>query len=205
NYYGPSTEKIVKEFQKYYGLKETGVVEDETFKKIDEILNSPFQNGKNHQDTIQLKKDLERLGFKVSNNPNTRYGPGTTRKVKEFQSYYNLIVNGIVDEVTKKKLDSLLDSPLQRGRSHKDVVQLKEDLMTLGYGSFRYKNESYGPSTEESVRLFQEVNNLPISGIAEENTLAKIKDLIKKGNFEPVEITTYTTYDITLEQQLQKQ
>src|SRR5699024_2563935 len=80
--FGPSTERTVKEFQKYYGLKETGVVEEKTFQKIKEILASPFQSGESHQDVIQLKRDLERLGFKVSSNPNTRYGPSTTRKVR---------------------------------------------------------------------------------------------------------------------------
>src|SRR5699024_12001782 len=65
NLYGKSTEAKVIEFQKYYGLSQTGTVNDATNKKIREIFDSPFQKGKRHKDTQQLKLDLERDGLAV--------------------------------------------------------------------------------------------------------------------------------------------
>ena len=189
--FGPTTERTVKEFQKYYGLKVSGIVEEKTLEKIEDILSSPFQNGKAHDDVIQLKKDLERLGFKVSNNPNRNYGPTTTRKVKEFQAYYNLVVNGIADEVTLNKIKSVLSGPLQRGNEHKDVIKLKKDLQTLGYGSFA-GNERFGPATEKAVKKFQQDHNLAVSGIADEITLAKIEELLQGRK--------YTNYNLTLDE-----
>jgi len=51
--YGSYTAKRVKDFQKYFGLKETGVANQETQDKIKSVANSPYQNGKRHKNTIQ--------------------------------------------------------------------------------------------------------------------------------------------------------
>lgn len=176
--FGPSTERVIKEFQKYYSLRETGIVEENTLKKIKEILSSNFQKGKSHDDVVQLKQDLERLGFKVSNNPNRNYGPATERIVKEFQVYYNLVVNGIADEVTLIKIQSVLSSPLQQGKSHDDVIQLKKDLERLGFKVSNNPNRSYGPTTAQKVREFQAYYNLVVNGIADEITLIKIQRVL---------------------------
>ena len=105
-------EQGIKDFQVYYGLVETGVSDQATLDKIDSILSSPLQNGKRHKDTVQLKKDLAWLGFTVPGSGTTLYGNNTTQKVKDFQSFYGLVVNGIADEVTLAKIAELNDGPL---------------------------------------------------------------------------------------------
>src|SRR5690625_2408897 len=90
NYFGVQTEKKVKEFQSYYGLKVTGIVDKGTLAKLEKELSTPLQDGKRHKDTVQLKKDLAVLGFPVPGNGTTLYGKDTAKKVSEFQSYYNL-------------------------------------------------------------------------------------------------------------------
>src|SRR5699024_3733244 len=68
-YFGVQTEKKVKEFQTYYGLKSTGIANKATLDKIKAVLASPLQKGISHNDVIKLKQDLDTLGFKVVNNP----------------------------------------------------------------------------------------------------------------------------------------
>src|SRR5690625_3621794 len=178
NNFGPSTERKVREFQEYYGLTVSGVVDYQTQNKINEILDSPYHNGRSHESVIQLKKDLERLGFKVSNNPNTRYGPTTERKVREFQSFYNLIDNGIADEVTLAKIQELLNTPMKRGDYRKDVIFLKEQLAKLGFVVSNNPNPSFGPATERVVKEFQAYYGLTQSGIADSRLLEKIDSLL---------------------------
>ncbi|SDZ55474.1 mannosyl-glycoprotein endo-beta-N-acetylglucosaminidase [Evansella caseinilytica] len=191
--YGPTTERKVREFQSYYGLVENGIADERTLAKIAEILSSPFRNGQSHADVIPLKENLSKLGFHVSNNPNTSYGPKTEEMVKEFQKYYGLVENGIADDVTLAKIAEILSSPLRRGQSHKDVIQLKKDLSKLGFHVSNNPNESYGPSTEQAVRSFQETYGLRVSGIADYITLNLIEELLD-GQLQ----ISYTDYNYTV-------
>ncbi len=63
SYYGSFTTKRVKDFQKYYGLKATGVADKATRIKIDELINNPLQQGNLHNDLIDLKKKLNWTGY----------------------------------------------------------------------------------------------------------------------------------------------
>ncbi|RFA31637.1 hypothetical protein CAI16_20350, partial [Virgibacillus dokdonensis] len=104
-YYGPITEKVVKDFQKYYGVNdEPGVAGRATLNKIGELLSSPLQNGKYNEATITLKKNLAKIGYKVPGNTTTHYGPLTEETVKKFQKKYGLVENGIADERTLAKI-----------------------------------------------------------------------------------------------------
>ena len=109
-HYGPSTEKKVTEFQQYYGVNDQlGVVGKATLAKIKEEASSPYQNGKYYAGTITLKRDLESLGFSISSNPSTHYGPLTEQTVRDFQLKNGLTVNGIADSVTRNKIEELFE------------------------------------------------------------------------------------------------
>ena len=98
DYFGVNTEQKVKEFQRYYGVNDKlGVAGEVTLARIEEILSSPYQNGKYDAGTIALKKNLERLGYPVSSKPTTHYGPNTEQTVRNFQVKYGLKANGIAD------------------------------------------------------------------------------------------------------------
>ncbi|OLO42342.1 hypothetical protein BTR23_03745 [Alkalihalophilus pseudofirmus] len=175
--YGSFTAKRVRDLQSYYGLAVNGIADEPTLAKINEILSSPFQVGINHKDTIKLKENLTRLSF-GGMNLNEAYGSFTAQRVREFQSYYGLVANGIADEVTLAKINEILSSPFQVGKNHKDTIKLKQDLTTLGYGGMNL-NEAYGSFTAQRVREFQAANGLKAHGIADEVTLAKIDHMIK--------------------------
>src|SRR5699024_7195410 len=165
--------------------------------------NSPLQKDKRHADTKKLKKDLKKLGFKVPGNGTTLYGTKTEKKVKEFQEYYSLRVNGIADSVTLKKIKDVLNSPLQNGKRHADTKQLKKDLAKIGYKVPGNGTTLYGDETEKQVRKLQKDLGLAVSGIADEVTLKKIKDLVK--NSKPDVKTTYTDYKLSLNKAIDEQ
>src|SRR5690625_2032340 len=200
NLYGTQTEKKVKEFQKYYGLSQTGTVNNATKSKIKEIIESPLQKGKRHKDTVQMKKDLAKVGFTVPGTGTDLYGTQTEKVVKEFQKYYKLTVNGIADGPTLKKIEQINNSPLQKGKKHKDTIQLKKDLAKIGYPVPGNGTNLFGTVTENVVKEFQKQHNLVTNGIADEITLAKIAQLVKDSETKPINITEYTDYKLTLNQ-----
>ncbi|WP_018930742.1 peptidoglycan-binding protein [Gracilibacillus lacisalsi] len=198
DYYGPQTEKTLKEFQKYYGLSANGVANDATLSKIDEVLNSPFQNGERHEDTVKLKEKLHTLGFWDNETGTTLFGSKTEAAVKDFQEHYGLAVNGIADSVTWDKIEEILNSPFQNGGYHSKVPKYKEILEELGYGKFG-GTDYFGPKTEESVKQFQADFGLPVTGILDEVTIAVLEQI------EGRRISRETHYDVTLNEQLKKQ
>ncbi|WP_052345754.1 peptidoglycan-binding protein [Paucisalibacillus sp. EB02] len=176
DYFGAGTEQAVQAFQRDYSLPISGIAEEVTFNKIIEVLNIPYQTGKRDPLNVQLKKDLEKLGFiNWKNNPNDYFGSSTKNAVIRFQKHFGLRVNGIADKFTLAKIDSIKNSPMQNGRSNSDVKRLKRDLELLGYVDWKNPpNNFFGKSTENVVKKFQKENGLPISGIVDEITLKAI-------------------------------
>src|SRR5699024_3730125 len=140
---------------------------------------TPLQKGKRHQDTKKLKKDLQKLGFKVPGNGTNLYGTKTETKVKALQKHYSLISNGIADEITLNKIKSVLKTPLQNGKKHKDTKKLKKDLQKLGFKVPGNGTNLYGTKTETKVKALQKHYSLISNGIADEITLNKIKSVLK--------------------------
>src|SRR5690625_88946 len=176
NYYGSFTEKRVKQFQKYYGLKVTGEADQATLSKIASLLPNPLSKGKRHKDTIPLKKDLNKLGYGGITVTNY-YGSFTEKRVKQFQKYYDLKVTGEADQATLSKIASLLPNPLSKGKRHKDTIPLKKDLNKLGYGGITVTNY-YGSFTKKRVKQFQKYYDLKVTGEADQATLSKIASLL---------------------------
>ena len=195
NYYGSFTEKRVKQFQEYYGLKVTGEADQATLSKIASLLPNPLSKGKRHKDTIPLKRDLNKLdygGITVTNY----YGSFTEKRVKQFQEYYGLKVTGEADQATLSKIASLLPNPLSKGKRHKNTIPLKKKLNEIGYGGITVTNY-YGSFTEKRVKEFQKDYGLPVTGIADAKTLATIEKAM-----ETREVITYSKFNISLEEAL---
>ena len=201
NYYASRTEKAVKDFQRYFQLSATGVADKGTVDRIEELINSPFQNGRRHPETIQLKKDLDFLGYKAFKNPTDFYGVQTKELVESFQGKYKLPVSGIADSVTRQKVKELVEGPMFNGLRRDDVIELKLDLNALGFSNFKNPTNFYGPQTESAVKAFQRAYGLKVDGIADSVTVAKIKGLLEN----PGEEITYTNYDITFGEALNRQ
>lgn len=177
-YFGPKTEDKVKDFQRYYGVKVTGIADQKTLDKLKEIVSTPLQYGKRHKDTVQLKKDLELLVLAVPGNGTTYYGTGTRKRVREFQQKHKLVVNGIADPVTLAKIKELVSVPMADGVYRQDVVQLKKDLAHLGFRVPGNGTPLFGSKTKQKVKEFQGYYfGLSVDGIAGPATLKKIEKI----------------------------
>src|SRR5690625_5103997 len=199
--YGSFTTKQVKEFQKYYGITQTGKAGPRTLAQIDSLLPNPLSEGKRHKDTVTLKGNLNKLSY-GGMNLNELYGSFTTKRVKEFQKYYGITQTGKAGPRTLAQIDSLLPNPLSEGKRHKDTVALKEDLTKIGYGGMNL-NDLYGSFTTKRVKEFQTHHGITQTGNAGPRTLAAIDKAVKEA--ETKEKTTYTNYNMTLKQAIDKQ
>lgn len=174
--FGKETEKKLREFQKSHGLVVNGIADEVTLFKLDELAVPVLQSGVRHKDVVQLKKDLGKLGFPVPGKETTYFGKDTKKKLQEFQTYYGLSVDGIAGQKTLAKIDSIVNFPLQKGKRHKDTIQLKQDLAVVGFKVPGKGTNLFGKETEKVVKEFQKSNGLVVNGIADEVTLAKIQE-----------------------------
>ncbi|GAF64988.1 N-acetylmuramoyl-L-alanine amidase [Bacillus sp. TS-2] len=190
DHFGPVTEEKVKEFQKDFGLPVTGVVDQNTFKKIDEaIANSILKNGVKNDAVIALKKDLAKVGYPVPGNTTNHFGPQTEQVVKSFQKDYGLTQNGLIDNKTRQTIDDILSGKLEptylrNGVHHKSVVKLKQDLAKAAYPVPGNNTEHFGPQTEKVVIQFQKDYGLTQDGVVGKSTLQSIQDVLS-GKLEP--------------------
>src|SRR5690625_7324348 len=116
--YSSFTAKRVKEFQKYYGITQTGKAGPRTLAQIDSLLPNPLSEGKRHKDTVTLKKNLNKLGY-GGMNLNDLYGSFTTKRVKEFQKYYGITQTGKAGPRTRRETYRLSPKTLSEGKRNK--------------------------------------------------------------------------------------
>jgi len=100
---------------------------------------------------------------------------------------WDSFLNRIKEELEKlNNISQNISKPIDNGRILKlsnpyirgdDVRQLQENLISLGF----YVGEIdgiFGPQTEKAVRAFQHAHNLLVDGIAGDQTLKTIKELL---------------------------
>ncbi|MFC4737830.1 peptidoglycan-binding protein [Bacillus daqingensis] len=104
--YGSVTERVVREFQAYYGRTVNGRFSQSDADFINSIFNSHYIDGAEHENVRELKRNLSRLGFgSFPSNPSNRYGPVTAGVVSDFQRHHGLVVNGIGDPRTMQQIN----------------------------------------------------------------------------------------------------
>ncbi|TFJ91255.1 peptidoglycan-binding domain-containing protein, partial [Lentibacillus salicampi] len=131
-----NNESSIQSFQSYYGVEVTGVANEATVEKIEEILSSPFQEGKSYEESVELKEYLEILGYvSWDSDPTDYFGSSTEEAVREFQEAEGLPVTGIIEPNTRDRLEELATGPLSYGMYREDAVALKENLNKLGFTS----------------------------------------------------------------------
>src|SRR5699024_5267260 len=197
NYYGSYTTKKVKDLQKYYGIKQTGKADKNTLNIIKEILNSPYLPGKRHQDIIPFKEKLNATEFGGISLTNL-YGSFTEKRVKAFQKKHQLVVNGIGDPVTLKKLNNIhseLESNkikifIDAGHGGKDPDAsgngLKEKDLTL----------KIAKSIEKHLRQYKNVEVMMARSIDKTLSLKERTDMANKWGadfYYSVHINSFTS------------
>ncbi|WP_216829897.1 peptidoglycan-binding protein, partial [Alkalihalobacterium elongatum] len=190
NYFGSQTEAQVTAFQLSRGLPATGVVDVQTLLALQDAVNAlppptptVFRLGDRHDAVIQLKADLDKVGFTVPGNMTNLYGSQTEAQVKAFQHTYNLRADGIAGPATLNKLKEVAANPpvvLRNGVRHSSVIQLKVDLGRVGFPVPGNNTNLFGDQTEAQVRAFQRANRLVVTGVADPYTLKTLQDIVKK-------------------------
>ncbi|NMA90743.1 MAG: hypothetical protein GX972_05375 [Amphibacillus sp.] len=188
-FYGQYMESKVKEFQRAYGLRVNGIVDEVTLSKLNtEASKTNFRLGDQHPNILGIKVKLNAVGFSgilVTDY----YGDYTESRVEDFQRYYGLSVTGRTDNVTIQKLDEVYYSPFQLNQRHDDISGIKRKLNQLGFGGITVTT-LYGEYMERKVLEFQKSQGLVENGIIDEVTLNKLEELtsitvLQKGNRHP--------------------
>ncbi|WP_022793453.1 peptidoglycan-binding protein [Marinococcus halotolerans] len=158
------------------------------------LSTSLLKVGVSGGDVQQLQENLNAAGFHVTENPTTYFGPKTEAAVKDFQRANNLVVDGVAGPNTLTKLAEVLNESnnddssssdnglLQDGVDSPAAKAMKEDLYTLGYLDISSPNGKFGPQTEAAVIAFQKDHGLTADGVADDKTLAKIKEALNKDS-----------------------
>src|SRR5699024_4375274 len=173
--YGKDTERVVKKFQKDKKLIVNGIADDRTLAKIVELkrqANTPsnpsvLENGMRHANVKTLKANMKKLGFTVPGNGTTLFGKQTEKKVREYQRYYGISADSKAGTGKIAKVNSILNSTLQRGKRHNNTNTLKADLKAIGYKVPGKGTTLYGKDTERVVKKFQKDKKLIVNGIAD--------------------------------------
>ncbi len=175
--YGPITTQRVREFQADHRLPATGVADRATVNLLNELATGPLRIGMYREDVIQLKIDLEKVGFQVSSTPTNYFGSMTESQLKAFQKAHGLKVDGIAGEATLNKLKDLTSDVLSAGMTDERVIQLKINLGILGFPVSSNPTGLYGPITTRQVSEFQATYGLPVTGMADAVTYQLLDEL----------------------------
>ncbi|WP_193065251.1 peptidoglycan-binding protein, partial [Oceanobacillus oncorhynchi] len=181
--FGSFMETKIKQFQRDHGLRVSGIADEVTVAKLKELApKDTYERGDRHAEVVQYKKQLNAIGFSYITETNL-FGSYMETQVKRFQSYYGLSVTGKMNKATKDKLNSVYNHPLQRGKRHNDIPEIKRNLNSLGYGHISVTT-LFGSFMETKIKQFQKDHGLRVSGIADEVTVAKLKELAPKDSYQ---------------------
>ncbi|WP_084500811.1 peptidoglycan-binding protein [Halalkalibacillus halophilus] len=176
-FYGSITASYVEEFQAYYGMDVTGVADEATRNKMDEVLNAPYKNGDRGVPVVELKEKLVELEFAGWSSPSQFYGSITAGVVEDFQAAYNLEVTGVADQNTLATIEQAL-TRFTPGDEGEHVVEMKQKLVDMGFVSWNPPSRHYGSITASYVSEFQEYYNLPVTGNADRTTREKMDEVL---------------------------
>ena len=126
--FGPDTQKKLEDFQKFRGLKISGVLDETTMAVLLEAafklgnrplyLQSPMLRG---DDVFELQTQLGRLGFDVGRIDGI-FGPQTVKALLDFQKNFGLIEDGIAGHETIRNLQNIK----QRETPDTQISKIKE-------------------------------------------------------------------------------
>jgi len=138
--YGDLTVSSVKQFQKTIkGLATDGIVGPVTCKHLqkqdkdkEEATSTPLKKGSKGDNVKQLQNKLKQLGYYTADTDGD-YGTKTVNAVKTYQTYYNLVADGVCGPLTMKVLTNtkVLTETSQSKRLSKALGMTIRDHGTL--------------------------------------------------------------------------
>ncbi|WP_420450278.1 peptidoglycan-binding protein [Ilumatobacter sp.] len=200
--FGPATARAVSAFQRSAGLPVSGSVDRATAEALTggssagAAVASGLAQGASGSAVRDLQRALIRLGVYLSDGADGEFGPGTTRGVRQFQSWNGLTVTGSVDAATARRLGlgsssagtraqptpttapaptgsaSSSYAGLARGASGALVRELQTALQATGLVLAGGADGDFGPATERALKVFQRVNGRAQTGVVGEREVA---------------------------------
>lgn len=212
DYYGNYSPVVTDEIQ--YQKEGTAVITTET-KTVAETASAESTNktggevlgvsdykfvssltlGSQSNEVKQLQLKLMGLGYYKS-EVTGYFGTQTLKAVKDFQRGKGITPSGIVGSQTRGALNKSASTAaaqkkvegLAFGIKNSDVTALQNKLRTAKF--LTEKSTGYfGPATQNAVKKFQEKVGLPVTGIADKTTLAKLESFDVKSS-ESVAVNT---------------
>jgi peptidoglycan hydrolase-like protein with peptidoglycan-binding domain len=190
--WGRNTAAAVSRFQMANNLPATGLLDDQTGRRLFGMRNAPtnpatpsnsgtandLQRGSRGPAVARLQDKLIQLGFMTPAQKATGegiFGPQTENGLKEFQRTAHLTANGRFDSPTQR---AMLEIDLSLGRTtsvrNTNVTKgIQDRLVELGYLTRGQVNTGYGtfgPQTETAVKQFQSRNGIRQTGRVGEMT-----------------------------------
>jgi mannosyl-glycoprotein endo-beta-N-acetylglucosaminidase len=176
NFFGNYFESQVNNFKKTYGLSVNGEIDQEMVTLLNNIINSPLQEGKTHNSLSTYKEQLNTIGY----GPiivTDYFGAYMTSQVKQFQRDNNLPEHGILDETTLSILKQRYEPPYYIGETHRDLIGIKTKLRRLGFANLT-STALFDRGLENSVKEFQRIYGITSNGVVDTNTLNKIDEVL---------------------------
>lgn len=224
--FGKETETALKNFQGRNSLRADGAAGRATLSKLYSaqakkaatatprptatpiVKNNVYlKRGDTGRDVTNMQKRLIQLGY-LAGSATGKFDEATEAAVYAFQERNVAYADGIAGPMTLKALYSSnakraknpasgSTGSLRIGLKNSEAVRrMQTRLKTLGY----YKGSidgSFGPSTEEAVKLFQRTNGINVDGVAGPATLTVLNSPRAKraptsggGNVTPLPIKT---------------
>ncbi|MDA2961240.1 MAG: peptidoglycan-binding protein [Actinomycetota bacterium] len=132
--------------------------------------------GSSGESVKALQEALIARGIAVVGGADGHFGPKTLAALNEFQRSVGLEVTNSVDEATAIAVGTAI-SPLTGlavGSTGESVKALQEALIGAGHTPKGGADGRFGPATEAALRAFQNGAGLPVTGVADEITVARL-------------------------------
>jgi len=178
--FGPATKGAVEDFQRAEGLPATGVVDADTWARLEEL-----RRGDSGERVRQLQEDLNRVRRAQGLAPievDGKFGPGTEEALKALQQTAGLEASGRASpellEVLRRQRRNLGETPLLQPGDRSPAVERLQDRLNAhraAAGLPQLVDDGiFGPSTETALETFQRGAGLPETGVADPATWAKL-------------------------------
>lgn len=176
--WGKNTSKVLAEFQKSKGLKETGLMDEETGFELfpettEKVISAALKKGDENDGVKKLQDALVKLGYMTMEKIGGGYGkfgPQTETAVKAFQKHLDLSDSGKAEETEQFIIGCIISGIAKNNPNTQIVKAIQDRLVALDYMTQMQVNTGYGifgNQTERAVKKFQKDNLLQESGIVE--------------------------------------
>ena len=161
--YGDLTIEAVKQFQKNTkGLAVDGILGPVTCKhlnKEDKETTETLKKGSKGEQVKKLQNKLKQLGY-YNAETDGEYGTKTVNAVKTYQTYYNLVSDGICGPITQKAINNtktLTETNISKKLGKATGINIKDHgtlyQAALKKGKYSYYNNDIYTYTQEVNRV----------------------------------------------------